>query len=139
MKRSFFVLCAVLVSFTFSSCDLGDDGPNFHFVPLQIVSADLPESFTLNETYEIKVTYLKPDGCTYYSGFDIVKPEITTRNVVAIGSQRTDQDVCTQVVEEKEASFNFIVIYDQTYLFRFWQSENENGEQQYFEVEVPVN
>jgi len=139
MKRSFFVFCAILVSFTFNSCDLDDDGPNFHFVPLQIVSADLPESFTLNETYEIKVTYLRPDGCTYYEGFNVLKPELTTRDVVVIGAQRTDQEVCTQVVQEEEASFNFIVIHNETYLFRFWQSEDENGEQQYLEVEVPVN
>lgn len=139
MKRSFFIFCAILVSFTFNSCDLDDDGPNFHFVPLQIVSADLPESFTLNETYEIKVTYLRPDGCTYYEGFNVLKPELTTRDVVVIGAQRTDQEVCTQVVQEEEASFNFIVVHNQTYVFRFWQSEDENGEQQYLEVEVPVN
>jgi len=139
MKRTFLVLCALMASLTFTSCDLGDDGPNFHFVPLQIESVEIPESFDLNETYEIKFNYIIPDGCTYYEGVDVVKDEITTRKVVAVGAQRTDQEACTQVVREEMASFNFIVLYDQTYLFRFFQGEDTNGEQQFLEVEVLVN
>ncbi len=139
MKRMFYAVVLVLGSLTFNSCDLDEDSPNFDFVALQIVSADLPVSFNLNETYEIKVTYLIPNGCTQYEGFDITKPELTTRNVVTIGAQRTDQVACTEMILEQDTSFSFEVLYDETYIFRFWQGEDENGEQQYLEVEVPVN
>ncbi len=139
MKKTFLLLCPLIVSLTFSSCDLEDDGPNFHFVPLRIESVEMPESFDLNETYEINVTYTIPDGCTYYEGFDVVKEETSTRKVVAVGAQRTDQEVCTEVVREEMASFNFVVLYDQIYLFRFYQGEDANGEQLFLEVEVPVN
>jgi len=139
MKRTFLALCALIVSLTFSSCELGDDGPNFHFVPLRIESVEMPESFDLNETYEINVTYTIPDGCTYYEGFDVEKEATSTRKVVAIGAQRTDIEACTQVVREEMASFNFVVLYDQMYLFRFYQGEDVNGEQLFLEVEVPVN
>jgi len=40
----------------FNACDL-DDGQNFRFTTLSIVDANLPESFELNETYSIEVTY----------------------------------------------------------------------------------
>jgi len=139
MKRTVLLLCALMVSLTFSSCDLGDDGPNFHFIPLRIESVDMPESFDLDETYEINVTFILPDGCTYYEGFDVVKEATSTRKVVAVGAQRTDQEVCTQVVREEMASFTFVVLYDEMYLFRFYQGEDENGEQLFLEVEVPVN
>jgi hypothetical protein len=139
MKKTFYALCLILVALTFNSCDLEDDGPNFHFVPLQITSVDVPASFELNETYEITVNYVLPDGCTYYEGFDFTKPELTTRNIVAVGSQRTDQAACQQVTTETTTTFDFEVIYDEPYLFRFWQSEDENGEQQYLEIEIPVN
>ena len=139
MKRTFLLLCALMVSLTFSSCDLGDDGPNFHFIPLRIESVDMPESFDLDETYEINVTFILPDGCTYYEGFDVVKEATSTRKVVAVGAQRTDQEVCTQDVREEMASFTFVVLYDEMYLFRFYQGEDENGEQLFLEVEVPVN
>lgn len=130
------LLCVVF--FGLSSCKLEDDRVNFRFVPLQILSADLPESFELNETYEIRVTYLRPSACIFFEGFDITKEGVTTRNVVAIGTDFYDE-VCTLATEELEASFNFICLYDEPYLFRFWTGEDENGNQQYIEVEVPVN
>ena len=139
MKKTFLVLCALMVSLTFTSCDLGDDGPNFHFVPLRIESVEMPESFDLDETYVISFNYIIPDGCTYYEGIDVVKNEITTRKVVAVGAQRTDQIECTEIIREEVGSFNFVVLYNQPYLFRFYQGEDVNGEQQFLEVEVPVN
>lgn len=139
MKKTLYALFTMLVLLTVSSCDLGDDGPNFNFVPLEVISVDIPETFDLNETYSIEVTYIQPDGCTFYEGFDFDKPELTTRNVVVVGSQRTDQEVCTQEIREGSARFDFLVLYEETYLFRFWQGEDANGEQQYLEIEVPVN
>jgi len=138
MKKSIFIFLFVTVSFIFSSCSV-DDGPNFHFLPLQIVSAELPESFTLNETYQIEVTYVQPDACTSFAGFDVVSQDTTVRNVVVVGTKRTDQEICADVTQELTASFNFIVKYTEPYTFRFWQSESENGEQQYLEIVVPVN
>ena len=139
MKRSFLLLCAFMASLTFSSCDIGDDGPNFHFVPLRIESVEMPESFDLEETYVISFKYIVPDGCTNYEGIDVVDEEVTTRKVVAIGAQRTDQAACAEVIQEEVASFNFVVLQNQPYLFRFYQGEDVNGEQQFLEVEVPVN
>jgi hypothetical protein len=57
---------------------------------------------------------------------------------VAIGTEFYEQ-ACTQALEEIETSFDFIVLYEGSYLFRFWSGEDENGEQQYLEIEVPVN
>lgn len=136
-KALLFFLCfgALIVS----SCNLDDGGDNFHFIPLQIKEAELPESFMLNETYQIKVTYIMPNGCTTFEGFDIVESktiDYEVRSVVAIGAEKDEQ--CTQVVQEVETTFSFLCLYDKTYVFRFWISENENGESQYFEVEVPV-
>jgi len=137
MKKSFVIALLTAVSLLFSSC-FSDDGSNFHFVPLQIVSAELPESFTINESYDIQVTYILPDACTGFSGFDVVNKDTTVRNVAVLGLKRTDQEVCTTSTQEQTTSFKFIVNYPQTYTFRFWQGE-ENGEQQYLEIEVPVN
>ncbi len=138
MKRSFFLLFAILATLSFSSCDLDDDDVNFHFASLQVLSVEMPESFDFNETYKIKVTYLRPDDCTFFEGFDVKKTDITTRNVVAVGYV-LDKEACTQVTQEVETSFDFVVLYTDTYLFRFWTGEDENGEQQYLEIEVPVN
>jgi len=137
LKKSIFLLLCFL-ALGLQSCKLEDDRVNFRFVPLQIVSADVPEFFELNETYEIRVRYLRPSGCVFFEGFDITSEATTVRNVVAIGSDFYEES-CTLAVEELETSFNFICLYEDTYLFRFWSGEDENGEQQYIEMEVPVN
>lgn len=120
-----------------NSC-INDDAQNFHFVPLEIMSAQLPEFFSLNQSYQIRVTYNKPDACTSFSGFDVTPKDVTIRNVVVIGTKRTDQETCDDTPSEGVASFGVKIQHSQPYIFRFWQGEDANGEQQYFEVEVPV-
>lgn len=137
MKKRFFIFSVLTMILTFNSCKK-DDAPNFHFVPLSIVSADLPEFFTLNQTYAIRVVYNKPDACTSFGGFDVTPEELTTRNVVVIGTRHYDQEACTQTIEEGVSVFNFNVVHSQTYTFKFWQGEDADGNQEYLEVEVPV-
>lgn len=137
MKRIVTLFFALSI-FVLSSCSVTDDEPDYYFIPLQVVSAELPQSFMLHETYEIKVTYVLPNGCASFEGFDVTPIAQTTRNVVPIGSQFDDPD-CVDGGAEVEGSFNFVCLYSDTYLFRFWKGENESGEQEYLEFEVPVN
>jgi len=52
---------------------------------------------------------------------------------------RIDEELsCTQAIQEQKSTFNFRVDYTETYVFRFWQSEDADGNQEYFEVLVPV-
>lgn len=120
-------------------CSLDDDGQNFHFATLRINNAVLPESFELNETYEILVNYTFTNNCSLFEGFEVTQEDTTVRNVVAIGSVRTDQVGCADQTIEGQASFNFTVIHNQTYTFRFYQGENSDGENLFLEVDVPVN
>jgi hypothetical protein len=138
MMRIKIIVLLVTCGLLFNSCSIEDDGPNFHFTALAITSADLPESFSLNQTYKINVSFLLPDGCTSYDGFDITKEDTTLRNVVVVGAVRTDEVSCTQEVTEQEAFFNFVVIYNEPYTFRFYQGDNSDGEAEFFEVVVPV-
>ena len=137
MRKKMLILLLVLAT-PLVSCNLDDDGVNFNFVALQIVSAELPESFTQNQTYEITVTYVRPNGCTFFEGFDISEADTTVRNVVAVGSELQDE-ACTQAAEEVTATFNFIVLHSDDYIFRFWTGEDAEGEPEFLEIEVPVN
>jgi hypothetical protein len=137
MKTLWKVLKALLLVLVLNACDIGDDEVNYHFVTLRITDVSMPETFSLNETYEIGVTVLVPNGCTEFEGFNITSEDTTVRTVVAIGTQRDDV-LCTEVVSEIEATFDFICLYPETYLFRFWTGEDEQGLAQYLEIEVPV-
>jgi hypothetical protein len=135
-KLLFLLFCSGVL---LGGCSMDDDGPNFHFATLRINAANLPQSFELNETYEVSIDYTLPNNCSLFDGFEVTQEDTTIRNVVAIGSVRTDQVGCTEETIEAQASFNFTVIYDEPYTFRFYQGENSEGEPEYLEVIVPVN
>ena len=137
MKKFFFIFLLASATLSVSSCNK-DDAPNFHFVPLYIVSAELPEFFSLNQTYQIRVTYNRPDECTRFSGFDVSQKDISTRNVVVIGTKLYGQETCTQAIIKESNAFGFKVVHNETYVFRFWQGEDAEGNHEYFEVLVPV-
>ena len=139
MRRSLFICVVVGVLLQAAGCSLNDDSPNFHFTPLQIVSAEVPDSFELNETNTITVTYLLPDGCTSFSGFDVSEVDTTVRNVVVFGIVRTDQDNCATLAQEAQETFDFTFLNEGPYTFRFWQGEGADGTQEFFEVVVPEN
>tara|TARA_R110000868_G_scaffold156678_1_gene383662 strand:- start:574 stop:996 length:423 start_codon:yes stop_codon:yes gene_type:complete len=138
MKKIIAFSLMLFTALTFLGCSLGDDQENFHFVALPITSVEMPDSFVLNETYQIKVKYLRTSDCEYFEGFDIVKEETTVRNVAAIGSKLSDSDDCNEIEQEIETSFNFVVLYNQTYTFKYFTGNDESGEAQYLEIEVPV-
>lgn len=137
MNRLLLLVFLVAAGFSVVSCNK-DDAPTIEFRALQISKAEVPESFSLNNTYEIKVTYSIPDGCTNFEKFDVAPKEETTREVVAIGWRSIDQP-CTLATTTREESFWFNVVHDQPYLFRFWQGQDANDEPIFLEIEVPVN
>lgn len=140
MKKVLVPLFLFVACSWFSSCDLDDDSPNFYFAALNAVEADVPESFEFGETYDIEVTYERPNGCTFFEGFDVTKTDQTDRDVVVIGSVLTDEErACTQEVTEVVALLKFHVIYTGEYHFRFYAGEDENNDPIYLEYTVPVN
>ncbi|MCK0155911.1 hypothetical protein MWU65_01890 [Cellulophaga sp. F20128] len=139
MKRVLSILLLFAAGLSFTACSLNDDGTNFKYVNLKVVSAEVPQSFELGQRYDIKVTYLSPNSCTYFEGFDIHKHEITEREIYPIGAELVDRDNCEESAAEVEVTLKFEVIYEDDYLFKFWTGQNADGEDEYLEVAVPVN
>lgn len=133
--KKFIVFCALLC--TIVSCSLSDDDSRkFHFEALPIESVDIPDEFILGETYPITVFYNKPSSCYVFNDFYYVS-ELNERRIAVINTVFDDQ-VCTQAIELANATFNFVVTSNWTYVFKFWQGEDDNGEDLYLIVEVPV-
>ncbi len=137
MKKIIFLITVVFCSLQYS-CSPAEDDVNFHFSSLQVESVELPEDFNFGEVYEIKVTFIRPNSCTYFKGFDIYDTATTERNVVVVGSV-LDDVICTEKIEMVESSFNFEVIYTKDYLFRFWTGKDEGGNDEFLEIAVPIN
>ncbi len=135
MKR-LFLLCLLTLSLV--SCSIDDDSAtNFYTEILPIESVVIPAEFTLGETYEISVSYFRPSGCHFFYDFYYAS-ELNNRTVAIINSVYPNQGCEIFEDELVDVSFNFKVTSDGTYIFRFWQGEDENGNDMYYIVEVPV-
>jgi hypothetical protein len=138
MKKALLIFCCVSVLFSLNSCSLDTTEENFQFTTLEVVSVDFPEAFDHNQIHEIEVIVLRPDTCTFFEGFEVTAPDLTIRNVSAVGTVLTNED-CDQTVEEVTATFSFRVDYTDTYVFRFYGGNDDDGNAVFLEYEVPVN
>ncbi len=135
----------IALSFTlllFVSCSLDDDNSNdgsanYSFEILSVESVDIPDAFTLGEVYPITVSYFKPSTCHSFKEFYYLK-ENNIRTVAPINYVFENNSCETLTNELVEATFNFIVNSNGSYIFKFWQGEDNNGEDQYLTIEVPV-
>jgi hypothetical protein len=135
MKR-FLILCVLALSL--ASCSVSnDDNLDFRSVYLPIETVDIPTEFELGESYEISATYYRPTTCYAFNDFyyyiDMNQITVIVNNTVY------ENAVCEPLNEELvEASFNFRASNSGTYIFKFWQGADENGNDVYYIVEVPV-
>jgi len=136
MKKVLNVCLGIILGLNMLGCDIETE-ENFHFVTLPIVAADVPETFTLDGFHNIDVTYIRPDDCTFFEGFDVSAGNNGLRNIVAIGSTLTQQ-VCTQQVDSVSAVFTVNAQFNGTYNLRFYTGNDENGNPEYLEYEIPV-
>jgi hypothetical protein len=119
------------------SCSPEGDEVRYNFEFLAIESVELPDTLVLGQTHEIKVTYKRPTSCHVFNAFYYEKNlNVRTIAVNSIVTQRNDCVTLDNVIEE--ASINFYVTNNGSYIFKFWQGKDENGEDLFLEIEVPV-
>ena len=131
------IILLTLFLLTLTGCSIDDNQPNYSYEVLAIDSYIVPESFTLGETYKIKLKYRKPSDCHSFQGIYYDK----NLNVRTIGIQTTvfESTNCTPLTTEPiEVSFNFYVTNTGSYIFKFYKGEDTNGENIFEEVEIPV-
>lgn len=131
------IVLFLIVITSFLSCSLDDDGPTYTYSVLPVDSYVVPASFTLGQTYSIKLKYQKPTACHIYQGIYYEK-NLNTRTI-AIQTALQNNQVCTQEVPPiSEVSFNFTVTNTGSYIFKFYKGKDTAGEDIFEDVEIPV-
>jgi hypothetical protein len=136
MKRILFLFSLV---FLLNGCSLDDDSINYHYEILPVDSYELPESFVFGQTYPIKIFYKLPTTCHAFEGF-YYNSYLNTRTI-GIQAIVVTKDNCEDINFNDpaiEATLDFSVVYDETYIFKFYKGKDENGEDIFEVVEVPV-
>ncbi len=135
MKR---VILLCLAFAFFASCSVDDDNSaDFSFEILPVESVDIPTEFTLGETYPITISYFRPTTCYAFNDLYYLK-ELNERTVAPINYVFNRNNCETLNDELVEQTFNFIVTSNGSYIFKFWQGEDADGESQFLTIEVPV-
>ena len=83
------------------------------------------------------MSYLKPSNCHAFRDFYYRKNN--NERIVAPINYVFEKNNCETLENELvESTFNFVVTSNGSYIFKFWQGEDVDGEDQYLTIEVPV-
>ncbi len=129
----------------FTSCDVEDDGPQTISYYAEVTEADLPEYFEKGKTYEIEITYLLPSACHTKAGIVAQRGGDTDekyREIYIVGLANADADLVDCNIEEDDleetGKFTINIDREEDYTFFLWQGVDEDEENIYTEVVVPV-
>ena len=127
-----------LVAFLIFGCSDDDNNDHdYHLEYVNVISADLPDEFIYGLTYRINITIELPNSCYYfYNQYDYFY-EGTSRLIYPIG--HVDDGVpCTPNITETTFSIPVHALQSEPYIFKFYQGEDENGQDVFLTIEVPV-
>jgi hypothetical protein len=132
------IISLLALFFILNSCSPGED-TQYSFKLMPIESVDIPAEFTLGETYPITVHYTVPTSCYYFSSLyydkDLNIRTIAIENAIA---QRNNCQDLSAADGAKTYTFNFYVTSNGSYIFKFYQGKDDQGNNIFLEYEVPV-
>lgn len=133
-------IIVLFISFAcFFSCSIDDeDNLNYKLEFVGIETVDIPEEFVLGEVHEISMTYFRPSSCHVFYDF-FYEIDGNERTVAVVNIVPEGESCAIESEDEQEVALNFQVNSAEPYIFRFYQGEDEDGEDVYQIVEVPVS
>lgn len=139
MKKLFFFVGLITI---FLSCSLDDSGiEDFNFEILPIEEVVIPNEMRFGNVYTISYTYFKPSTCHFFNNlYSVEENNIKTIAVINKVLNNNDNIICETITNEMvEMSFVFVVNNNEgNYIFKFWQGEDENGQENYLVFDVPI-
>lgn len=134
MMKKVFLLLGLLALVV--SCSLDDEGQNVSYKFVPVADFELPDSLVLGQRYQFPIKYVSPSDCNAFYGFEYDRID-STRFVYIVNQvlENTDCEVTTDTIT---ASLNFEVLYNYTYVFKFFSGFDSNDEPTFKTQEVPV-
>ena len=131
------LITLIMCVFVLGSCISDHDHDRFHLETLPIVEViEIPDSFLHGETYEITVEYTFPNAC--HSFYDLYYEYDGNARIVAIISIVNDNIACTQATITKRYTFDVVAAQKEDYLFKFWKGLDDDNNDTFEEITVPV-
>jgi hypothetical protein len=137
MKKNICYLIPVLF-ILLASCS-ADDGPvadPLEYEKVAILSTNLPAELTEGQKINLRLTYERPTSCHRLSSIEY--EELKGALYFTIVTSYPKAEDCENEDLTGSTSFEFTPEPVDFYIFKFWQGENEQGEDMYLTVQVPV-
>lgn len=140
------IILLLIIVFILSSCSAEEgNGQKVYYELVPIKRCIMPYSFVAGQTYEFEMLYKKPTSCHFYKGVYFAKKQGNLR-IVAIQCGVVESNSCitygennsTNSPDSLTANYTFTATGTEPYVFRFWKGKNAQGEDTYYDVEVPV-
>ncbi|MES2747173.1 MAG: hypothetical protein V4648_02275 [Bacteroidota bacterium] len=132
------IILFIALGLFFTSCDLGDEEPNYTLEILPISEVTMPTAFAKDSITEIPLKYIRPTSCHFFDDFYYEK--INFQRTVAIYCAKANLDNCqNDNVTVIEVPLRFKPTELGTYHFKFWTGENSLGANQFLEYDVVVD
>ena len=108
----------------------------YHLEVLPVESVDIPQEFTMGDVYPITVHYYRPSTCYSFRDF-YYRKENNIRTVAPVNYvfEKNCEPLDSVLTEN---TFKFLVTSNGSYVFKFWQGKDSNGDDMYLTIEVPV-
>ncbi|MBK3517215.1 hypothetical protein [Carboxylicivirga marina] len=134
-----YLIALFLVAFLAFGCDDDDDNNDheYHLENIGVKTVNLPDSFTYGEIYKITGTIELPNSCYYYYNQYDYFYEGTTRIIYPLA--HVDDGVsCTTNTSVANFVIPLHVLQEETYTFKFYQGLDDQGEEMFLVIDVPV-
>lgn len=134
LKKITLILFLTLFSI---SCSLDDNEPNYRFEILEIESVVVPDELHLGETHSFIIRYRRPTSCHGFNSFYYDK-NLNTRTVAVQGIVLESNNCLPLENDIQEETLDFFVTNNGSYIFKFFQGKDDNGQDVFLEYEIPV-
>ncbi|MFD0931783.1 hypothetical protein ACFQ0R_04135 [Psychroflexus salinarum] len=119
------------------SCDVNDDGFFQSTQVSRILSADVPDTMVVGETYTLGIAYEKDSNCHTFSNFQTVNQGDSLFFVRAI-TTFTQNGNCNLDPEEALREADFTNDFESNFTFKFLKDRDSLGDFIYLNKEVIV-
>ena len=135
MEKPKFLIIGLL--FILYSCSTKEDNTLFNFDIIAITEVEVPVEFEINSMAEIKTYYIQKSLCHVF--YDYIFRQIKENEIeVYLAETYIENGECKEENYTVLRSFQIEIENYETYTLKFWNGRNEQGENQFITIEVPV-
>lgn len=133
MKRLLFISIFALF---LTSCLDDDYNPNYHFDTIPVESIELPDFFEQNQVYDITISFNLPDSS--HNFYQLYFEHNNKERIVAVVTYVNEDVSATGPEIDREYTFKLTAAQEDEYIFKIWKGKDENNEDVYETITVPV-